>query len=113
MFEHLTRDIDSGSDPRHPLRRALVALRHWVGGHRYLLLVYRLGVGLLGTIIIVVGLVLVPLPGPGWLIVFLGVAVLGTEFASAHRLGIFLKGIVTRVLAWWRTRRYSRMASSS
>lgn len=34
----------------------------------------------------VVGLLLVPLPGPGWAIVFAGVALLGTEFAWAERL---------------------------
>ena len=105
MSEHLSRDIASGSDPRHPVRRALRRARSWVDGHPYLLFAYRLGVGVLGTVIVVIGIILIPLPGPGWLIVFLGLAVLGTEFASARRLGGFLKRIVTRVWAWWCSRR--------
>ncbi|TFD62797.1 TIGR02611 family protein [Cryobacterium suzukii] len=113
MSEHLSLDIASGSDPRHPVRRALRRARAWVDGHPYLLFAYRLGVGLLGTMIVSIGIILIPLPGPGWLIVFLGLAVLGTEFASARRLGAVLKRIVTRIWAWWRVRRDRRVASSS
>lgn len=50
---------------------------------------YRLGVGLLGLVVVVLGLTLVPLPGPGWLIVFLGVALWATEFRWAHRLNLW------------------------
>ncbi|SEN65247.1 TIGR02611 family protein [Cryobacterium sp. TMT1-3] len=113
MSEHLSRDMASGSDPRHPVRRVLRRTRAWVDGHPYLLFAYRLGVGLLGTIIIVIGVVLIPLPGPGWLIVFLGLAVLGTEFAAARRVGEFFKRIVTRAWAWWRARRERRVSSSA
>jgi uncharacterized protein (TIGR02611 family) len=113
MFEHLSGDIASGNDPRHPVRRALRSARAWADGHPFLLFAYRLGVGLLGTIIVAVGVILIPLPGPGWLIVFLGLAVLGTEFSSARRLGAFLKRILARAWAWWRARRDRRVASSS
>jgi uncharacterized protein (TIGR02611 family) len=40
----------------------------------------------MGTFIVVVGLILVPLPGPGWAIVFAGLALLATEFAVAERM---------------------------
>jgi uncharacterized protein (TIGR02611 family) len=112
MSNALSRDIATGNDPRHPVRRALGRLRTWVAGHPYLLFAYRTVVALLGTLVILVGIVLIPLPGPGWLIVFLGLAVLGTEFASARRVGAFLKRIVTRVWTWWRARRDRRVASS-
>lgn len=46
----------------------------------------RLAIGLAGSVVVVVGLILVPLPGPGWAIVFAGVALLGTEFSWAERL---------------------------
>lgn len=49
-------------------------------------LLRRLVIGLVGSAIVVVGLLLVPLPGPGWAIVFAGVALLGTEFSWAERL---------------------------
>ncbi len=48
--------------------------------------VYRLAVGVLGVAIVVVGLVLLPAPGPGWLIIFAGLAVLASEFEWAQRL---------------------------
>ena len=48
--------------------------------------IYRLVVALVGAAITIGGLVLVPAPGPGWLIVFLGLAVLASEFAWAQRL---------------------------
>jgi uncharacterized protein (TIGR02611 family) len=35
---------------------------------------------------VVLGVILIPLPGPGWLIVFAGLAVLATEFVWAERL---------------------------
>ena len=41
---------------------------------------YRMGVAALGVTVVIVGLILVPLPGPGWLIVFCGLAILATEF---------------------------------
>ncbi len=40
----------------------------------------------IGTLVILVGIVLLPLPGPGWVIIFFGFAVLATEFAFAERL---------------------------
>jgi uncharacterized protein (TIGR02611 family) len=45
------------------------------------------------------GLALVPLPGPGWVIVFLGLAVLATEFTWAARVEKFARD---RVTAWTR-----------
>jgi uncharacterized protein (TIGR02611 family) len=39
-----------------------------------------------GTAVVVLGLFLVPFPGPGWLVVFLGLGILATEFAWAERL---------------------------
>ncbi|SDO90173.1 TIGR02611 family protein [Pedococcus dokdonensis] len=48
--------------------------------------IYRVVVIVLGLAIAIVGLALVPLPGPGWLIVFAGIAILGSEFEPAQRL---------------------------
>ena len=48
--------------------------------------VYRIVVALLGVAITLGGLLLVPLPGPGWLIVFAGLALLATEFDPARRV---------------------------
>ena len=72
---------------------------------------YRIGVGVLGGAIAVGGLLLVPLPGPGWLVVFLGLAILGTEFAWAKRLAAFTKRQLARFWAWWQARRAGRRAT--
>lgn len=65
--------------------------------HRALDLTYRIGVLVLGLAVIAVGVALVPLPGPGWLIVFAGLAVLASEFAWADRLLRFAR---SKVSAW-------------
>jgi len=43
-------------------------------------------VGLVGTTIVLVGLLMIFLPGPGALVVLLGLAVLATEFVWARRV---------------------------
>ncbi|WP_432495864.1 TIGR02611 family protein [Kineococcus auxinigenes] len=70
---------------------------------------YRTAVGVVGTVVTLLGLVMVPLPGPGWLVVFLGLAILGTEFATARRVHRFTHRQVHRWTQWlarrsWGTR---------
>jgi uncharacterized protein (TIGR02611 family) len=43
-------------------------------------------VAITGLLIIVAGIAMLVLPGPGWLTIFVGLAVLATEFALAKRL---------------------------
>ena len=47
---------------------------------------YRILIGTVGTIVLVLGIVAIPYPGPGWLIVFAGLGILATEFAWARRV---------------------------
>ena len=51
----------------------------------------RLGTALLGGLIIIIGIILIPYPGPGWLVVFAGLAILATEFEFAARWLTWLK----------------------
>lgn len=85
----------SGSATADAVSRS--ALRTFFGRNATLDLTYRIAVGVLGAAIVVGGLVLVPLPGPGWLIVFGGLALLATEFAWAGRLLDFAR---TKVRGW-------------
>jgi uncharacterized protein (TIGR02611 family) len=39
-----------------------------------------------GVAVIAIGIVLLPLPGPGWLVIFAGLGILGTEYEWARRL---------------------------
>jgi uncharacterized protein (TIGR02611 family) len=54
-------------------------------------------VGLAGGLIVAVGLVTIPLPGPGWLTVIAGLVVLASEFTWAERL---LEYTERKVRAW-------------
>jgi len=78
------------AEERHPFRA-------FFGRNRGLDLSYRVVIGVIGVAIVAGGLALIPLPGPGWLIVFAGLAVLATEFAWAGRLLDFARG---KVRAW-------------
>lgn len=49
-------------------------------------------IGVLGGLVVLIGLILVPYPGPGWLIVFAGLAILATEFDRARHVLDFAKG---------------------
>jgi len=65
---------------------------------------WRLGVTVLGGLVIAVGIVLLPLPGPGWVIIFGGLGILATEYASAARLLTAVRRFVTRMGDWVRAR---------
>lgn len=45
---------------------------------------WRIGVGVSGLLVVLLGLLLVPLPGPGWAIVAVGVLIWATEFKWAR-----------------------------
>ena len=61
-----------------PRRLESILKRHNAGPVRLFLI--RLVIGVVGTLVVLVGLVLVPLPGPGWLIVIFGLGILAIEF---------------------------------
>jgi uncharacterized protein (TIGR02611 family) len=77
-----------------------LGFRAFFAKHPWLDLTYRVVVGLLGAAIVVVGIVLIPLPGPGWLIVFAGLAILATEFVWAERLLAFARRKVHGWTEW-------------
>ena len=61
---------------------------------------WRVLIGTIGTIVVAIGLVLIPLPGPGWALVFVGVAVWATEFQWAARLLHFGRRILHDWTEW-------------
>jgi uncharacterized protein (TIGR02611 family) len=75
-------------------------VRERIRSRRATRIVYRFVVGLLGVALTVGGLLLVPLPGPGWLIVFAGLALLATEFERARRLLEFGRRRLAAWTAW-------------
>lgn len=61
---------------------------------------YRIAVAVVGGIVVVGGLIAVPAPGPGWLIVFAGVAIWASEFEWAQRLLRWGKGVLASWTHW-------------
>ena len=68
--------------------------------------IYRVVIAVVGLALIIAGLPLVPLVGPGWAIIFIGLFLWSTEFMWARRVTQFVKAEVkafeqyTRALPW-------------
>ncbi|WP_250033285.1 TIGR02611 family protein [Paractinoplanes maris] len=60
-------------------------------------LALKISIATLGAIVVAIGIVLIPFPGPGWAIVIAGLAIWAVEFAWARHLLEFTK---KHVLAW-------------
>jgi uncharacterized protein (TIGR02611 family) len=90
------------ADEVHSLRER-VAESRWrrrLAARRSLDAPYRVAVGVVGGIVVAVGIVTIPLPGPGWLTVIAGLFVLATEFTWAERLLEFTRRHVARWTTW-------------
>jgi len=97
----------------HRLRNSRVAKRARLFRARLnlyprLRLAYKIGIGVVGVAVVIAGVILIPLPGPGWLVVFLGLAILGTEFPAAHRFNMWVQRKVRAVIGWFQARRARR-----
>ena len=80
-------------------REQLRAIRQRIRSTRTGRLTLQLVIAIIGGIIVATGIVLIPFPGPGWLIVLGGLAVWAIEFAWAQRLLSFTRA---RLEQWWR-----------
>ena len=60
----------------------------------------KVGVGIFGGLVVAIGIVLIPFPGPGWAIVILGLAIWAIEFAWAKNLLTFTKRHVQSWTHW-------------
>jgi uncharacterized protein (TIGR02611 family) len=80
-------------------REQLRAIRQRIRSTRTGRLTLQLIIAIIGGIIVATGIVLIPFPGPGWLIVLGGLAVWAIEFAWAQRLLSYTRA---RLEQWWR-----------
>jgi uncharacterized protein (TIGR02611 family) len=60
----------------------------------------RIGTAIVGGLVVILGIIAIPYPGPGWLIVFTGLAILATEFAWAQRILDRARGEYDRWQQW-------------
>jgi uncharacterized protein (TIGR02611 family) len=63
-------------------------------------IVRRVLVTIVGTLVVAIGVVLLPLPGPGWLIIFGGLSILATEYTWAARLLASVRNFAVRWKNW-------------
>ena len=63
-------------------------------------LALKIGIGVLGGLVIALGIILIPFPGPGWAIVILGLAILALEFTWAKKLLEFTRRQVKAWTSW-------------
>ncbi|OMQ14109.1 TIGR02611 family protein [Modestobacter sp. VKM Ac-2676] len=106
------RDQFAG-DGVHSLRERVAdsAWRRRIAARRAFDAPYRVGVGIVGGLVVAVGIVTIPLPGPGWLTVIAGLFVLASEFTWAERLLAFTRHHVGRWTSWLgRQRLWIRLA---
>ncbi|MFZ0043795.1 MAG: TIGR02611 family protein [Solirubrobacteraceae bacterium] len=84
------------------IRGSVKSLRSWVykrpGGPQ----AWRGGIAFVGLVVIIVGIVLLAVPGPGWLVIFAGLGIWATEFAWAKSLLGFVRRTVGVWTAWLR-----------
>ncbi|MEU4163854.1 TIGR02611 family protein [Actinoplanes sp. NPDC026670] len=63
-------------------------------------LALKIGVGIVGGLVVAIGIILIPFPGPGWAIVILGLAILAVEFHWARGVLAFTKRHVQSWTHW-------------
>jgi len=57
----------------------------------------KVGTAIGGGLVTLLGFILIPYPGPGWLVVFAGLAILSTEFEFAAK---WLKWLKSKYTVW-------------
>jgi uncharacterized protein (TIGR02611 family) len=63
-------------------------------------MILRISIAITGLAVVALGILLIPLPGPGWFIVIGGLAIWAVEFAWAKRLLHFTRRNVRAWTSW-------------
>ncbi|GAA4407958.1 TIGR02611 family protein [Tsukamurella soli] len=61
---------------------------------------WRVGVAVAGTVVLAAGVIMIPYPGPGWLVVFAGLGILASEFDWAKRVLRFARRYYDAFTTW-------------
>ncbi|MEV1050436.1 TIGR02611 family protein [Streptomyces sp. NPDC049887] len=85
-----TGDVTAPADPVLGSRAP-----EFVKSRRTLHLSWQVGVFIVGFAVVVAGVIMLPLPGPGWLVIFAGMAIWATEFVWAQLVLHWTKRKVT------------------
>ncbi|WP_055565655.1 TIGR02611 family protein [Streptomyces atriruber] len=85
-------DPAAGAKPDQPLGSRAP---QYIQSRRVLHLSWQVGVFIVGLAVVVAGIIMLPLPGPGWLVIFGGMAIWATEFVWAQLVLRWTKRKVT------------------
>lgn len=103
----------SESTRAHPAARAFSSVRGSIGRHPTANRVYRTTVGVAGTGTVLLGVALIPLPGPGSLIALGGLALLGTEFTGPKKVSTTMNKAAKAALKRTKDRRAAKAATAA
>ncbi|MFF8194348.1 TIGR02611 family protein [Streptomyces bobili] len=67
----------------------------FIKARRILHLSWQVGIFVVGLVVVVAGIIMLPLPGPGWVVIFGGMAIWATEFVWAQLVLRWTKRKVT------------------
>jgi len=67
----------------------------FIKARRVLHLSWQVGIFIIGLAVVVLGIIMLPLPGPGWVVIFGGMAIWATEFVWAQLVLRWTKRKVT------------------
>ncbi|MFF0162814.1 TIGR02611 family protein [Streptomyces sp. NPDC005263] len=67
----------------------------FIKARRALHLSWQVGIFIIGLAVVVLGIIMLPLPGPGWVVIFGGMAIWATEFVWAQLVLRWTKRKVT------------------
>ncbi|NNN31170.1 TIGR02611 family protein [Streptomyces sp. S3(2020)] len=67
----------------------------FIKARRVLHLSWQVGIFVIGLAVVVLGIIMLPLPGPGWVVIFGGMAIWATEFVWAQLVLRWTKRKVT------------------
>jgi uncharacterized protein (TIGR02611 family) len=104
---------DRGETDTHDESRWSAAKRRWARWRDRLRerpvadLVYRIVVGVVGSAVLGLGILAIPYPGPGWAIVFLGLAILATEFSIAQRALKWVRARYDKAMDWFQRQHWA------
>ncbi|MET7640530.1 TIGR02611 family protein [Streptomyces sp. NPDC005438] len=99
-------DTESGK------RRTVSRAPRFIKASRPLHLSWRVGVFVVGLAVVVTGVILLPLPGPGWVVIFGGMAIWATEFSWAQAVMRYTRRKLRQGAEWAKRRRAERSGRS-
>ena len=91
----------SGAAALRPTPSRAQRRQSWLDAHPVMDGAHQLLVAVVGLSAVLLGLVLVPLPGPGWVVVFAGLTILSRRFTWARRARTALQTQLARCARWF------------